>query len=525
MRKFKILTALVLAAVMMLPAAMPVYARSSDRTSHTNQMGFFGGISEGIRLPSTTEIILQQNMGGNLVNLTYKELIWLSGQPIEWEGLMNMTIGGGRARGTDLNAGTRTVRFVIANSDTSPEDISIARNILFTVNWRREGNKITETYRIAQPSHWSETISVGDETFTLRPRQSDFEISIHRDITPGVTYFAGDISMRAVYTSNEGNTVVHTVRGEIFGYESAWSATETHTLNGIVSTDGWQMQYTVIPSVSVSKDLQFSATQPTLISFDGNYREVMSNQSALVYNITTLPNHLYGVPTSGRASIFSFNSFEQLFARDVSFMRGHWAYGDVRRLFAMEVLRGEPSHFQPNQGVSRGEFITMLARAVKLPLDEAHLRPPVADRRGVNTSVSIIFPDVWHGRPDFPYIMAANNAGIAIGRGDGHFQPDEIIQREEAYVLTLRALGLSRLGAVPTPITPFMDDHLVADWARQDIYAANAIGLIAPDENGMLHPHRVMHKAEAAALVNRLIEYMRHDLKQDYTDNIVNFMN
>jgi len=525
MRKIKTIAACVLAIVMLMPswAATTVYA-NSDRTAHTGQMGFFGGISEGVRLPRTTEIILQQNNSANLTNLTYMEMIWLTGEPIEWEGVMSKTVSAGRGRAATPNAGTREVRYRIGNSDSSPDDVEIVRDIRFTLNWRREGNQIVEVFTIAQPNHWRETITVGGNTFTLDPRRSDFNISILRDITPGVTYYVGDFAMRAVFMSN-GSTITKEVVGEIFGYESAWSAAETQRLTTIIShSDGWQLQYELIPSVSMSKDLQYSPTQPTLISFDGNYREVMSNQSALVYVIHTMPAFMHGMPTSGSATINTFNSFEQLIAPNLSFLRGHWAYGDIRRLFAMEVLRGEPTHFQPNQGVSRGEFITMLARAIKLPLEEAHTRPPVANRQGINAAVTVIFPDVWHGRPDFAYIMAANNAGIAIGRGDGHFQPDQIIERQEAYALALRALGLSNLGMAPTPVTPFIDDHLIGDWARRDIYAAQRIGLIAPDEDGMLHPTRLMHKSEAAALINRLIEYMRHNLQQDYTENIINFL-
>lgn len=529
MKKRKAFTALLLAAIMVLPSSLTVFA-NSNRTAHTGQMGFFGGISEGVSLPRTTETILRQNVNATNVdiqNLMYREIIWLTGEPIEWEGVMRLTVTGGRGggRNADPNVGTREVRYRINNSISSPEGLSIFRDIRFTVEWRRVGNQIIETYTIAQDAHWRETITVGDEVFVLDPRLSDFNISIFRDVTPGVTYYHGHFSKRAVYVSN-GITIVNDVFGEILGYESAWSATETHRLTGVIQHgDGWQMQYEVIPSLSVSKDLQYAATTPTLISFDGNYREVMSNQSALVYVIHMQPGFLYGTATVGGTVIPTFNTFEQLIAPNLSFLRGHWAYGDIRRLFAMEVLRGDPTHFRPNQGVSRGEFMTMLARAIKLPLEAAHTGPPVIDRRtGLNT-IQGTFPDVWHGRQDFAYIEAVHNSGMAIGRGEGQFQPDQIIERQEAFVLALRALGLSNLGLAQAPITPFADDNLIGAWARQDLYAAYRIGLILPDENGMLHPTQLMHKAEAAALINRLIEYMRHELQRDYTENVINFMN
>ena len=521
MRKYKVLVSFALAFVMFISFAQVSYARAG-------QMGFFGGISEGSRLPKTTEIILRQsgnqrsnNNNENLTNLAYKEILWLTGVPVEWEGLLSKTVSAGGGRSTNTNVGTRTVRYQIRNSDTSPEEISLTRDITYTVNWRREGNQIVEDWTVTR---WSEVVVVGGTAFTLDQRQSHHHVSILRDLTPGVSYYAGDVSQRAVFTGEE-DTVIHEVIGQIFGYESAWSVTETHRLDGIVSTADWQVQYQIVPSVSVSKHLQYGENEPTLISFAGNYREVMSNQSALSYVIHVVPNIFYGIPTSGSASIHTFNSFEQLIAPNLNFLRGHWAYGDIRRLFAMEILRGDPAHFQPNQGVTRGEFVTMLARAVKLPLDSVHMQPPRGTRGNVNVTTNLIFPDVWHGRPDFPYIMAVHETGIAIGRGDGHFQPDEVLQRQEAYVLALRFLGLSNLGLEPTPITPYVDDNLIGDWARRDIYAATRIGLIFPDENGMLHPRELMHKAEAAALINRLIEYMRHELQMDYTENVVNFMN
>ena len=356
--------------------------------------------------------------------------------------------------------------------------------------------------------------------------RSNFEISIIRDITPGVTYYRGHLSMYAVYTI--GNSfVTHSVMGEIYGYESAWSATETQRLNGVVSTPGGQMMYQVIPSVAVTKTLQYSATEPTLFSFAGNYQEVTSNQSGLNYIIHVLPPALYGIPTSGRATINTFNSFEQLIAPNLNSLRGHWAYQDIRRLFAKEIITVDPAFFAPNQAVTRAEFMTMLARAVKMPLDPAHTAPPVAPRanRPINIADLMVFPDLWPNRPDYAYLRAINESGIAVGRGDGHFHPDELIHREEAYVLTLRVLGLSNLGLDSVPLTLYADSHLISHWAINDIQAATRIGLISPDAEGMLHPQEYMTKAQAAALINHLIEYMRHDLIRDYTENIINFMN
>ncbi|MDR2167969.1 MAG: S-layer homology domain-containing protein [Clostridiales bacterium] len=525
--KRKISITIFLAALLAIIFATPAFAR-------VGQIGFFGGITEGVRLPLTTEqMIADANTGGqsdaNFRNMFYTEIIWLDGMPTEFEGLMNMTVNNARGRGANPNFGTRTVRYEILPSDIITADgVSLERDITFTVTWRREGNQVIETYTVARTGariRWAETITTPDGTFELIPELSHFEVSIIRDITPGVTYYSGNISMRAVYAAADGETVIHYLTGKIYGYVSAWSATETHRLDGLVIMPTGEIHYSNVPSVAVSKELQYSLNEPTLISFFGNYREITTNQSGLNFVINTMPAEFYGRPTTGRATISSFNRFEQLIAPNLNHLRGHFAYQDIRRLFAMEVITGNPNHFVPNQAVSRAEFMTMLARAVKLPLDPAHLTPPPPPRGNRPVQIFQIFPDLWPDRPDYAYLRAINDAGIAQGRGDGHFHPDQIIYREEAYVLTLRVLGLSNLGLDPMPMLPYVDSYRISAWALNDINAATRIGLIAPDEDGMLHPQEYLTKAQAAALINRLIEYMRHELIRDYTENIINFMN
>jgi hypothetical protein len=80
------------------------------------------------------------------------------------------------------------------------------------------------------------------------------------------------------------------------------------------------------------------------------------------------------------------------------------------------------------------------------------------------------------------------------------------------------------MGLNPTPVTLFMDDALIAPWAKREVSVAQMIGLIMPDENGFIYPTRQLSKGEAANLLNELIEYMRHGLVSDYADQIVNIV-
>ena len=89
----------------------------------------------------------------------------------------------------------------------------------------------------------------------------------------------------------------------------------------------------------------------------------------------------------------------------------------------------------------------------------------------------------------------------------------------------MRTIGLETLGLDNTPVTSFTDNQYIANWAKREVYAANRLGIITGDDDGKFKPTSYVTKAEAAAFVNRLVDYMRQDLRTDYTEHIVNYAN
>ena len=248
----------------------------------------------------------------------------------------------------------------------------------------------------------------------------------------------------------------------------------------------------------------------------------MQNESGLSYDIFNVPLQFTGIPTEGQASINVYNTFEQLPTYNFNFLKGNWAVSDIHKLFSMNVTSGLPAHYIPSQKIKRADFVSMLVKAIKLPTEEVKQTRTTNKK---NQPVQFTFPDVLPERGDFPYIMAAYKAGIASGRGNGMFYPDHALQLEEAVFMVVRALGLSILGLEPTNMTKFVDDADVSDWAKQEMYAAVRMGLIFPDETGRIHPTSELSKAQAAALINGLVQYMRVELRTDYAEHIVNYTN
>lgn len=508
---YKLVFAAITAFVMMLAITVEVRAETL-----VQYMSFFGGISEGRRLPRTTEEMLAQQRPNRNQNFSfrYSEMTFLNGTPARFDGTLSINSGGS----VDMNneVGSFTVTHAVAPSAATSDLVTINRSVTFQVNYRVEGSQVILTHD-AIPGSWSDVVTVNGRTLTLDSEVSHFGISIIEDRTPGVIYYRGDISGLLVYVDDANGEVIRQEKsGSFHGYRSPWSATETHRIDSTINADNWNMLYQIRPSITMNKVLQYVRNEPMAISFEGNYREIMQNFVGLRYDILVAPNFMWEEPTSGSISISTPNTFEQLPAPDLTFLRGNAAEDDIRRLFSTRVLTGDPRFFQPSHAITRGQFVAAVTRAIRLPIT------PVPAPRGRVQPDTSIFADVPNTRPEYPYIMAAHEARLAIGRANSMFYFDYPIDRQEAFMIMVRALGLTQLGLNPTPVTSFMDDALIANWARREVSVAQLIGLAVPDADGFFHPTRQLSNGEAANIINELIEYMRVGLVSDYAEGIVN---
>lgn len=503
-------------------------------------MGFFGGVSEGVRLPKTTELLLSQANNNKAASnaksaaMAYKELLFLDGgEPAQASG--SISVNQSALPDPAKNPGSYTVKYAVAPTSATDPAASVKRNITFGVNYRYNGNQVILDY---QPTAWTEAITTAGGAYALDPAHSHMGVSIIEDNTAGVTYYRGDISTVAVYTALSGpsnnaaagqpnasgpsarKTVTSAISGSFFGYICAWSSAEVQVLDcSVSSSEGWQMQYQLRPSANSVKTMQYAANEPTAISFPGNYKEITQNKSGLLYNANTMPLRFYDAPKSGGVTIPSANVFEQLPAPDLSYLKGHFAQADIEKLFAMQVLDGEPGFYAPDQAMTRGQFVRALVKAVKLPITP----PPAQPKNAKQPVITLAFPDITPDRPDYPYIMAAYHNGIAVGNGDGVFRADSPVSRQEAMTMIVRAIGLLALAPNPTPQTYFVDDGQISPSLKRGLYAAAGLGLVRGDSDGNINPGKSVTKGESAALLNRMIDYMRGGLAADYSQNVANF--
>jgi hypothetical protein len=349
--------------------------------------------------------------------MAYREYIFLAGVPELFEGILEIRPG---SPGHNTTSGTYRVEHRV-RAGAATGGTTIARTMNFDVQYRVVGSQVIYTYTIDRAT-WSEVITtMAGGVFTLDATRSSMIISIIEDRTPGVSYYRGDISAHLVFIGGPGGETVVTKTGSFHGFATAWSATETHRTDVSIVNDEWALQYQIRPSVTVNKDLQFVHNEPSVISFEGNFREQHQSFAGLRYDIFLRPHFMWDTPISGSTFMDTFNVFEQLPAPDMTFLRGHSAEDDIHRLFAMQILQGDTRFFVPEQAITRGQFLTALARAINLPVEEVVL-PRAA--RGQQPVALNLFTDVDTNRPEFRYIQAIQRAGIAFGRADGKFYFD-----------------------------------------------------------------------------------------------------
>lgn len=173
---------------------------------------------------------------------------------------------------------------------------------------------------------------------------------------------------------------------------------------------------------------------------------------------------------------------------------GHKNQEAVEAMAARGILSGrDDGLFDPNATVTRAEFAVMVTRSLGLT--------PKADGT---------FSDVTAGAWYAPFVGTAHTYGILAGKGNGRFDPDGAITRQEAAVMTACAAQLCGMdtdmeaAAVLDTLSQFPDYVTVAQWAREDAafcYRENIL-----DQSDLnVEPVRPILRCEVAQMLFNLL--------------------
>ncbi|WP_181592613.1 immunoglobulin-like domain-containing protein [Paenibacillus sp. YN15] len=194
------------------------------------------------------------------------------------------------------------------------------------------------------------------------------------------------------------------------------------------------------------------------------------------------------IERSGKVAVMELNkSFKDL--------EGHWAQQVVELLAARQILDGDAAgNFNPNMGITRAEFATIITKVMNLP----------------STELTADFVDVKAGDWYAPYIAAARQAGIVKGVSETEFEPGRVVTREEMTAMVMRAYRLTE-HSEPTAeqirlVEQFKDSAQIGGWAYHDVYAAKLLNLVEGRSADYFVPESETLRGEAAMLIYRFMQ-------------------
>jgi hypothetical protein len=179
----------------------------------------------------------------------------------------------------------------------------------------------------------------------------------------------------------------------------------------------------------------------------------------------------------------------------------HWARNDIELLAAKGYVAGYgASSFMPDKQVSRAEFTSMLMRMLMEPKDAIPVELP--------------FTDVHAGDWYYREVAYGYRKGYVQGTGPDLFNGQAVVTREEMTAISVRVLEkeAASLNAKEQQLLleQWKDHGLVSAWARETTAKASKLGLLAGDEAGYIHPKGTATRAEAAAVLARLMKHLEN---------------
>lgn len=147
--------------------------------------------------------------------------------------------------------------------------------------------------------------------------------------------------------------------------------------------------------------------------------------------------------------------------------------------------------FSPNDPVTRGQFVSILCRALDIQSSQAQ------------SLDDDIFDDVqfstWYG----PYVIYAYHQGWVSGVGDRKFAPGNTITFAQMGVMIDNFLRKSGEALPSNPVT-YADAATIPAWAKSSMDNMAQLNLIPTDAAGNVRPNQAVTRADATVAIVRL---------------------
>lgn len=459
--------------------------------------------------------------GGIMNENTYKEVIFITGEPIVVEGTLDIKIK------VKDNTVTETYRYRLENP---LKDAELDRTIRITATLDEKENQVITNRTI---DSFKETIEVNGTRYQSEDEYYQWNQSMVTHKRPLLEYYAGDMLSRKTYIVNreETNTVTVESTGKYYGYNSPWSSTETQIIEYIIQYEdklnpntNWTGSSTVEISYNRTRDYSYEENLPVQTSFKGGQNIVERYENVLKYSYD-LPRLNGNIILSGRnlgedsLSISTVPVPVRLTIPEAKDIIGHEYQDELFLLASLDAFPLNSTYINPNLPITRGDFAKAVVKTMDIPIE---VEEETTSRiRREEEPEPPIFNDVDRDHKNFYYVEAIAKKGIMEGENNGYFYPDKPITRAEAYTTLMRALGLENLAPINQKYTTgYKDDQYIPSWAKDYVYVAKELGI--SEEGDYFYPNKYITKGEASKLIVDLIKYMQEDLREDYRENLLN---
>lgn len=172
-----------------------------------------------------------------------------------------------------------------------------------------------------------------------------------------------------------------------------------------------------------------------------------------------------------------------------------WFYSAVAFVYEKGYFSGTgATTFAPNDSMNRAMVATVLHRVAG----------------GESVAASELFTDVPAGQWYSQGIAWASAKGVVNGMGDGRYEPDAPVTREQLVTMLYRFEKDYRKVAVPGTgsLNNFIDGAKVSSWAQDAMRWAVGEGLIQGRNTGHLDPAGTASRAEVATILQRFAARM-----------------
>ncbi len=456
----------------------------------------------------------------------YQEVTFMSGKPIVLTGRVTIP--------TIPNRDSYTIQIKYTASNVK-EKATLSRDVTYNVTKNKnEGTKQVIMDYVIPIGGLKETVVIGSDTFAMTSFK--FSRSLVQTQNPGIRFDTGNIYYEKTFhingdESTASRKLVLTGDGKPdLGFENFWSSTATRVIkqtlvnsavDKTVTTGNWDGTVDLKFSTNAITNLTYQTNDVVHAGFRGGLLKTTNKDVVMQYSYD-LPG-TSGKRSKGAATLntYNFSSSASLPAPVYKDLAGHWAEAECFRMGSLEAF-DTANFFFPNEYVTREQFSRAIVNAISYLKPET-LEQLKAERVKMTrpNAEKLPFTDIARDNPYYIYIDKAFKDGLMKGEGNGQFLPTKPIFREEAITIMVRALGIANVAPSMPLSTGFSDDSKISNWAKDSLYMAKEVGLLAGVEGNRAEPQRLMTRAEAAVMLSRLIKHLQIVVPKDYREELL----